>query len=29
MVGISLVTGHIEIKLVKRKILMGNNGGKN
>lgn len=29
MVGISLVTGHIEIKLVKRKILIGNNGGKN
>lgn len=29
MVGISLVTGHIEIKLVKRKILMGNNVGKN
>lgn len=29
MVGISLVTGHIEIKLVKRKILIGNNGGNN
>jgi len=29
MVGISLVAGHIEIKLVKRKILIGNNGGKN
>lgn len=29
MVGISLVTGHIEIKLVKRKILIGNNGRKN
>lgn len=29
MVGISLVTGHIEIKLVKRKMLIGNNGGKN
>ena len=29
MVGISLVTGHIEIKLVKRKILIGNNAGKN